>query len=157
MLDVVARIKRWCRRLPRLWRAGPTTLAVDAAEPTQVRAASAIGHRVVFTDWVGIFTIDGAGTPYFSERTDLADRAEVEDVRLRNLVRHLAAVRYPDLTRFEPVRSADDYDCPSCRGTGQLRLPPNTRGNIICTCGGLGWLPAGYVEPTIRQDAKQSS
>ncbi len=59
-------------------------------------------------------------------------------------------MRYPRLRNLEPVRRPGDYGCPSCAGTGRVRgLPARTEDNLICTCGGLGWLPAGYVDPAL--------
>jgi hypothetical protein len=113
---------------------------------------------MVFGDFVGVFTIDEAGRPYFSVRTDLADSVEVGDARVRNLVWHQAAIRYPGLHHLDPARRPADYDCPSCAGTGRLRgLPPGAEDKFICTCGGLGWLPAGYVDSTLPKDETNST
>lgn len=111
----------------------------------------------MLTDWVGVYTVDRKGRPYFSERTDLVDRAEIDDARLRNFVWHLAATRHPDFAHLEPKRDGDDYDCPSCRGTGQLPPPFGGRGKLICSCGGLGWLPAGYVDPANPMEIRGSA
>jgi hypothetical protein len=71
----------------------------------------------------------------------------VTDPREQNMVRFQAAKRYEDLQHLRPVRRPGDYDCPGCGGTGELRLPPGGSGKIWCSCGGVGWLPAGYVDP----------
>ena len=50
-----------------------------------------------------------------------------------------AARRYPVLAPYCPQRIAADLTCTHCDGTGRIRGAP---ANIICQCGGLGWLPA---------------
>jgi hypothetical protein len=108
----------------------------------QESAARARNQRVVLSDWAGIWTVGEDGTPYFSERTDLVDQVEVQELKGRNMARALAAERYPDMARFRPVRSNTDLDCSTCGGTGKIALPSNAQGQLICECGGLGWLPA---------------
>jgi hypothetical protein len=135
----------------REWRArhrnADSRAAVDTTEPEWNVYARRRGQRVVFADWVGIWTISEAGTPYFAERTDLQDQIEVLDPRERNLAFFQAAERFPDLKQLRPLRAAGDYDCPYCQGTGRAPVPPGVEGRIWCSCGGVGWLPAGYVEP----------
>ena len=130
------------RALLDILRPGPSGGESDFA-----RAARARNQRVAFADWVGVWTISEDGTPFFAERTDLADQIEVTDARERNIARFRAAQRYADLAHFRPQRMPGDYDCPGCGGTGKLKLPVETKGEIWCTCGGVGWLPAGYVDP----------
>jgi|GEM_PF-1594467 hypothetical protein len=143
-------LRAWIGRLVRRLRSAPPIDVLEATQSEQIAGARRKGHRVVFGDFVGVFTIDDAGTPYFSVRTDLADCFEVDDARLRNVVWHQAAMRYPRLRYLDPIRRPADYDCPSCAGTGRVRgLPPRAEDKLICTCGGLGWLPAGYVDPTL--------
>lgn len=136
---------RW-RSLVTARKADPRA-AVDATEPEWIAATTARGQRAVFADWVGVWTITNDGICYFAERVDLADQVEVQDARERNMARWQAAERYADLEHLRPVRRDGDYDCPGCGGTGQLALPPGTKGNIWCSCGGVGWLPQGYVDP----------
>jgi len=121
--------------------------AVDATEPEWIAAAAARHQRVVFADWVGVWTITEEGRPFFAERVDLKDQVEVTDVRERNMAWFQAAERYVDLAHLRPVRQPGDYDCPSCGGTGELRLPDGTRRKVWCSCGGVGWLPKGYGDP----------
>ena len=130
----------------RIFRRRPL-LATDVGQPEWVAAARGRGQYLAYTDWVGIFTVDPDGAVYFAERVDLADQVRVDDARLQNAARLAAAERVPALAHLRPVRGADDPDCPSCGGTGRLRLPPEAEGKIICECGGLGWLPAEYVDP----------
>jgi hypothetical protein len=138
-------LKRWLHS--RAGRSNDPRLCVDATEPEWIAAAAARRQRVVFADWVGVWTITEDGRPFFAERVDLADQIEVTDARERNLVWFRAAERYPDLVALRPVRRQGDLDCPHCGGTGVLHLPGDLNERIWCCCGGLGWLPAGYVDP----------
>lgn len=47
---------------------------VELGEPEWIAAAKQRGQRVVFADWVGLWTVDETGTPFFAERVDLADQ-----------------------------------------------------------------------------------
>jgi len=57
---------------------------------------------------------------------------------------------YGELACLAPVRGADDRDCPLCDGSG--RVPGleesgiNVK-NVICYCGGTGWLPRNVPNP----------
>ena len=52
----------------------------------------------------------------------------------------IASRRYPALAPFCPQRPHDAVSCKSCDGHGRI---PGAPDNIICECGGLGWLPPG--------------
>lgn len=56
-----------------------------------------------------------------------------------------AAARYPELRELIPSRLPDAAECPGCRGTG---IPPlaSSAPNLICYCGGLGWIPPDWDE-----------
>lgn len=139
----------WARLLAFLTNPkAPPRLAVDAKEPEWIAAAAARGQRVAFADWVGLWTVSPDGSVYFAERVDLADQVEVRDARAINMARFQAAARLQDLQRLRPQRHDGDYDCPHCAGTGKVRLPTGSVGPIWCMCGGVGWLPQGYVDPS---------
>jgi hypothetical protein len=74
------------------------------------------------------------------------DRAPTEnaDPLARNRALFQGARRFPPLASFVPPRPADARTCPHCNGTGTpIDIPAATRGNLICFCGGAGWLPTG--------------
>ena len=48
---------------------------------------------------------------------------------------------YPPLNAIIPQRPKSSTTCNSCGGTGSIEFHPN----VICSCGGLGWLPAVAV------------
>jgi hypothetical protein len=49
-----------------------------------------------------------------------------------------ASRRFPTVQGLAPQRGAESKVCPGCKGTGQLLGIPD---NIVCACGGLGWIP----------------
>jgi hypothetical protein len=121
--------------------------ASEAGETTMRASARARSQWVALTDWAGVWTVDAVGTAYFAERTDLADQIPIVDARERNVALYQASIRHPELAHLKPVRQAGDEPCPDCRGSGKVPEIENARGNFICTCGGTGWLPNGYVDP----------
>ncbi len=58
----------------------------------------------------------------------------VKDVRLLNLALREGSKEHPWLVPLFPERPADAIDCATCKGAP---LP----GDMICACGGAGWLP----------------
>lgn len=55
-----------------------------------------------------------------------------------------AAQRYPDLEWLLPERPADAVECAECGGDGISPAAKQTGAtNVVCKCGGLGWLLAG--------------
>lgn len=139
-MSLVAALRALCGR-----RRSQDTSSTSLTEHDFERAARARGQRVVFPDWVGIWTIDDAGVAYFAEYTDLSDQIVVTDARERNMALFRAALRYSDLQHLKPLRQEGDFECPACKGSG--RVAHISAENIWCTCGGVGWLPAGYVDP----------
>jgi len=52
------------------------------------------------------------------------------------------ATRFPIATWFVP-RSVNAHPCPVCKGTGITPgLPSNLAAQVVCRCGGLGWVPS---------------
>jgi hypothetical protein len=72
----------------------------------------------------------------------------VEEERVRNMGLFQGTKLHPDLQFLLPTRPSDAIECPDCRGTGKLTVPKGSEHLaewIICFCGGLGWLPPGFV------------
>ena len=63
------------------------------------------------------------------------------DVRLQNLVLFQAGKKFPQLERLAPCRPIDAHECEYCHGTGIVDLPAELVTNMLCFCGGLGWVP----------------
>jgi hypothetical protein len=66
----------------------------------------------------------------------------LEDPRLINIALHQGSLKHPQLACLVPSRPVGARDCSHCDGTGRLPLT-TTPGleNVICHCGGVGWLP----------------
>ena len=64
------------------------------------------------------------------------------DERIRNLVFFQAAKKFPELEALAPSRPTAARDCEFCHGTGAvLGLAIELSKDVLCFCGGLGWLP----------------
>ena len=100
----------------------------------------------VTNSFESLYAVTRDGQVVASNYDDFRDRIPVDDARERNWLLHEAAARRPELAHLEPRRQRQDPDCPDCRGSGRNpELPEGS--NILCYCGGLGWIPAGYVDP----------
>jgi hypothetical protein len=53
--------------------------------------------------------------------------------------RAVGSKKYPEIAGLAPVRTSQSVTCSMCNGTGIIR--PDLNGVIVCSCGGLGWLP----------------
>ena len=65
-----------------------------------------------------------------------------QDRRTKNIALYEGSQKYPELSELLSARRSEDQDCPHCNGTGSL--PINAKlgvKNILCYCGGLGWIP----------------
>jgi len=104
----------------------------------------AISRRLlpVYSDWECWYALDELGEPVFAGEEGGKSLQPLTNRRHRFVVLALAAARYPALASLRPVRQPDDPTCQTCGGTGRPTLPPDVD-NIICECGGLGWIPAG--------------
>jgi hypothetical protein len=62
--------------------------------------------------------------------------------RVRHVAMFQGAAKFVDLRPFLPVRPADAPICTSCSGTGIASgLPQELGEQVVCLCGGSGWLP----------------
>lgn len=78
--------------------------------------------EIVSIDWDGAVAVPGlGGVP-------------------EHLFRVLAAQRYEQLGSLMPTRRPDSVVCAYCNGRGS---PYPEVSNLVCRCGGLGWLPPG--------------
>jgi hypothetical protein len=102
-------------------------------------AFEALEERYLLSDCVAPRT---DSRPRLRHRTQLAcDLAQEPDARIRRMVLFHASLKYAALCFLAPVRPHQAVVCLACEGTGILRdVPPDIAKNVICTCGGLGWL-----------------
>jgi hypothetical protein len=74
---------------------------------------------------------------------DAPDQVAIEaDPKMRHVARAVGSRRYSAISGLAPTRTSTSEVCLTCKGTGVVRpdLP-----NIVCICGGLGWVPSGYI------------
>lgn len=119
-------------------------LSSEATEPPDARAG-AVRHRVLplFNDFIGCWALDMTGRLVFFAWEAPEALEPVSDTPIdaigANAALALGSVRFPALAAIRPVRPADAVPCTACDGTGRLTGVPD---NVVCACGGLGWLPA---------------
>jgi hypothetical protein len=84
------------------------------------------------------WTVEGwPGAQEFDERTWV------------NVALVQGAARYPELASLIPTRPPEAETCPRCRGEGVIPAAPK---DVICTCGGTGWL-----RPIGRKDKPEAA
>lgn len=120
-----------------------TYLAAGLSEDPQAYAG-AQRHRVLplFNDFVGCWALDMGGRLVFfawdaPEELKPVSEGPVDAIGARAALA-FGSARFPALAMIRPVRPADAVPCTSCDGAGRL---PGVPDNIVCACGGLGWLP----------------
>lgn len=115
-------------------------LADSSPDPMNLRRIAAeLQVLPLVPDMGGCYAIRSNGEVVsFSWDAPSDVRAE-EDPRIRNMAIFQGSRKYPILQSLVPHKPADALECPHCRGTG--KLPEPMPENVICYCGGLGWLP----------------
>jgi len=61
------------------------------------------------------------------------------DPRRRNIALYQGSLKYPELAPLVPSRPTDAKPCGNCAGIAAIRAQGID--NVVCACGGLGWLP----------------
>ena len=96
-------------------------------------------------DWNGTFALRRDGEIILYMWDPPHDLRVEKDPRLRNTALHQGSLKYPELKPLVPVKPITAPECLSCKGTGihpqAVKLGLN---NIVCFCGGLGWLPPEF-------------
>jgi len=69
----------------------------------------------------------------------------VVDIRQHRDILHAArahaAQQFPDIIGLLPERGPQAVNCMSCDGHGRLKGISDKYPNVVCACGGLGWIP----------------
>jgi len=102
-------------------------------------------HHVLplWTDWVGCIALRPTGHLVFlawddPEKLEPVGAAGDHDRRMVHAARAQGSRRFPTISGLAPVRDASARVCSSCGGSGKLA---SVAENILCECGGLGWVP----------------
>jgi hypothetical protein len=114
-------------------------LADSSPDPMNLRRIAAeLQVLPLVPDMGGCYAIRSNGEVVSFSWDAPGDVRVEKDPRIRNMAVFQGSRKYPTLKSLVPPRRADALDCPHCLGTGKL---PEPMQNIICYCGGLGWLP----------------
>ena len=90
----------------------------------------------------GMLAISPDGDIFSISYDDPIDVQKIDDTRIINLALCQGAKTYSELAWLMPMRPSDAQICPYCHGTGIESLSTkHNLPNIVCYCGGLGWLP----------------
>lgn len=108
-----------------------------------LRELAAAKHVLpLYCDIGGCLAIDASGQILcFDWNTPDVFRVE-EDPLWRRLALFQGSRKHPEIQCLVPQRPSDAETCPLCGGTGTPKLPEPFR-NVVCRCGGIGWLPRG--------------
>lgn len=115
----------------------------SAPDPNNVRQLVAQKKVLpLVLDMGGVVTLDPGGH-ILSFLWDDTEHPRLEsDPRIRNVALFQGSKKYPELKDLLPAKPDDARICPSCGGTGidpaAAKLDVD---NIVCYCGGLGWIP----------------
>jgi hypothetical protein len=103
-------------------------------------------HQVLplWTDMGGCIALRPSGQLVFfawddPEKLEPVGAAEAHDLRMVHAARAVGSRRFPSIAGLAPVRDSSARVCPFCGGSGKLVFVPD---NIVCECGGLGWVPS---------------
>jgi hypothetical protein len=107
-----------------------------------IRAARQHRALPLWEDWTGCILLRPTGDLSFvawdrPERTEEMGASQ-PDREMAHAARAIGSRRFPAVAGLAPQRTASARECPSCHGTGRVDAAPP---NIVCQCGGLGWLP----------------
>src|SRR5207245_720042 len=108
-------------------------------------------HEVLplWTDMGGCIALQPSGQLVFfawddPEKVQPVGAAGAHDRRMVHAARAVGSRRFPSIAGLAPVRDSGARVCPSCGGSGKLVSVPD---NIVCECGGLGWVPSSKPGP----------
>ena len=111
------------------------------------RLTSEIDALPVYWDMGGVLALRPSGEVIMFSWDEPTDLQTVHDAVIRNLALFQASKRYPELQALAPSRPPDARECSYCKGTGYPSALENSGiENVVCHCGGLGWLPNEEAE-----------
>ena len=97
----------------------------------------------LYLDWTGFFGLRVDGELLYVGWDAPHSTEIVTEPQWRRIAFTKAAERFRELASLCPQRTADSIECPGCDGHGRLFLDgKELPDNIVCYCGGLGWIPA---------------
>lgn len=109
-------------------------------QSTYVRSHEALPLYVGWTETLGI-RADGSLVRWSTENEWPGVR-EYENAIWVNIALVRGAADYPQLRRLIPKRPPDATTCDACQGAGIIPDLPAHLKDLVCKCGGIGWLPS---------------
>ena len=113
-------------------------------DPQNLRAVAAGGEALpLVCDFGGCLAIRPDGEIVSFTWDKMGDPRVETDARIRNLALFQGGKKYPELRTLIPARPPQARECPDCEGTGITTIAGEVEleNNVVCYCGGLGWLP----------------
>ncbi len=105
------------------------------------------GFLPLYVGWVAVLGLrpDGSFVRWDYEN-DRATVKPLSDAYWQRMAICQGTRKYPELRALLPERPATALTCPACGGSGQMSgAPPQ----IVCQCGGTGWIiPGEQREPS---------
>jgi hypothetical protein len=115
----------------------------DSTNPQDLRDyAEKLNALPIYIGWTGFLAIRPDGQIVLQDTEDSKIVGIEKDIRERNIALFQGSKKYPELFELIPAKTEDDPVCPYCSGSGESPLAvEHNLPNIICSCGGLGWIP----------------
>lgn len=110
--------------------------------PEHARAiAAALRVLPLMYDWSALAAIRPDGELLWVDYDPPRGVRPIADALTRHIVLFQGSKRHPAVPGLFPERLDDAEDCPACAGTGMVRIDGRDFPNVVCRCGGSGWLP----------------
>lgn len=136
-MNTVADFQEWYKRTLEEFIKGSTPALDDLRE-----TAARLEVLPLMLDAGGCFALRSNGQ-VISFLWDDATVVRVEnDMRIRNVALFQGSKKYPELVTLIPPKPTNAIECIGCDGTGIEKTAAKLGlDNIVCYCGGLGWIP----------------
>jgi hypothetical protein len=95
----------------------------------------------LYVSMSGFYAVNDKGELLTFTFDRLAEPIIESDKRISNTVFFHGSQTYPELIPLVPIKPVDGRECPYCFGTGIAPNQPPRVNNLVCYCGGLGWIP----------------
>jgi hypothetical protein len=105
-----------------------------------VREHQALPLYVGWTETIGL-RADGEMIRWSTE-SEWPGVRELDDRTWVNMALVQGATRYPELQGLIPKMPPDARICENCDGTGRIKGISADFKNLVCSCGGIGWMDA---------------
>ena len=115
-------------------------LADSSPDPLDLRSVVAKFDALPLTlDMGGCLAIRADGEIISFQWDEPHDARVEQNAHWRNVALYQGSLKYPELSPLVPPRPTDARPCEHCAGVAAIRAQGIK--NIVCYCGGLGWLP----------------